>query len=441
MIRLVTLSLAAAGLAAAVAAAEARSDAPLRLVEPGAPLAVPEASSPRRGGAPPAEREWLLQNVSDAPIAAWNYACVSGGRDGRGGWTGSGRDGFGSARSGSGLLQPGEADVVSLPEPPLRESPFEVWSCGVSAVVFADGRTWGSPEVLDRVFERRVAQAREARRLLGAIERLQPAGATRLLDARRVVAVLEAALPEDRVGTYRGRVAGLESAAGDELAERLAALAVEARSDLDAMLPQLRPQDLRHVEADTVPPPPPPPMQRGAVLLALGDGRPELTSAEEGVLFDLDGGGDAERIAWPRGGAEAAFLALDRDQSGGIESGLELFGDASPQVPSAERSGFRALAPFDEPHNGGDGDGWIGPGDEVFAWLLLWRDANHDGVSQPDELTPAGEEGLEGIDLADRPSTRRAEYGDRVRQTTTTRWRDGAARPAWHVVLAVPPAP
>ncbi|HEX6202847.1 MAG TPA: hypothetical protein VF100_07585 [Thermoanaerobaculia bacterium] len=254
-------SLAAAILAAAFAAAETRSDAPLRLVEPGAPLTVPQAPSPRRGGTPPAEREWLLQNVSDAPIAAWNHACVPGGRDGRGGWTGSGRDAFGSARAGSGLLQPGEADVVSLPEPPPRESPFEVWSCGVPAVVFADGRTWGSPEVLDRVFGRRVAQAREARRLVGAIERLQP------------------------------------------------------------------------------------------------------------------------------------------------------------------------------------GDGWIGPGDAIFPWLLLWRDADRDGVGQPDELTPAGEAGLEGIDLADRPSTRRTERGDRVGQTTTTRWRAGAERPAWHVVLAVPPAP
>lgn len=446
MVRSMTLCLAAVGLAAAVAVAGPGPDAgsataPLRLLAPGeAALAAPETASRRRAGAPPADGERLLQNVGDAPIAGWQHSCVHGLADGRGGWVGSGRDAFGSARVASGLLQPGEADPVSVPEPPPRESPFQVWSCGVAAVIYADGSTWGSPEILDRFFERRVAQAREAQRLLDAIGRLQPEGASRLLDAHEVVSALEAALPTDRSGVYRDRVAALDRAsAGADLAERLTALAGELRSNLDAMLPRLRPQDLRYVEEDVAPPAPPPAMQRSAVLLTMEDGRPELTSTEDGVRFDLDGGGEAERIAWPAAGTGTVFLALDRDRSGGVETGLELFGDASPQVPSGEANGFRALALFDEPHNGGDGDGRIGPGDEVFPWLLLWRDANHDAVSQPDELTSAHEAGLEGIDLAYR-SASRAGAGGRLRYTTATRWRDGDERPAWHAVLAAPPA-
>jgi hypothetical protein len=175
------------------------------------------------------------------------------------------------------------------------------------------------------------------------------------------------------------------------------------------------------------------------VLLSFGDGRHELTSAAEGVLFDIDGDGRVERVAWTRAEADEAFLALDRDGSGTIDSGRELFGDASPQLPSAEANGFRALALFDEPHNGGDGDGWIGPEDAIFARLLLWRDADHDGVSQPDELVPADGSGLEGIDLAYRPAARQDEHGNQFRYAAATRWQSGAERPAWDVFFTVLP--
>jgi hypothetical protein len=181
------------------------------------------------------------------------------------------------------------------------------------------------------------------------------------------------------------------------------------------------------------------PLYGSPVLLSLGDGRYELTSAEDGVLFDIDGDGHLERVAWTRPGGPELFLALDRDGNGTIDSGRELFGDGSPQVPSAEPNGFRALALFDEPHNGGDGNGWIGPEDAIFERLLLWRDANHDGISQADELIPAHESGIEGIDLAYRSAARQDEHGNQFRYAAATRWRSGAQRPAWDVFFTVLP--
>ena len=124
-----------------------------------------------------------------------------------------------------------------------------------------------------------------------------------------------------------------------------------------------------------------------------------LTSPEKGVMFDIRADGHPVQVAWTDPHSGNAFLALDRNHDGIIDSGLELFGNFTEQPASDQKNGYRALAEFDKPENGGNGDGVIDWRDAVFPSLVLWIDANHDGVSQPNELHPLPELGVYSIGL------------------------------------------
>jgi len=104
-------------------------------------------------------------------------------------------------------------------------------------------------------------------------------------------------------------------------------------------------------------------------------------------------------VSWTEAGAEVAFLALDRNQNGRIDGGVELMGNtATDEVPFVA-NGFEALVMFDDPAQGGNGDGQITEADEIYPRLLLWVDLDHDGQSQPHELNSLKSRQLLGISL------------------------------------------
>jgi hypothetical protein len=163
-----------------------------------------------------------------------------------------------------------------------------------------------------------------------------------------------------------------------------------------------------------------------------------MTDAVGGVIFNILDDGVPLQISWTANRSSNAFLALDRNGNGVIDSGAELFGDITPQPATPKPNGFLALAEYDKPANGGNGDGRIDRRDAVFSQLKLWQDSNHNGISEPGELRPFSEL-LSAIALDYKEARRTDQFRNQFRYRAKVFDLNGSqgGRWAWDVFLKV----
>ena len=163
----------------------------------------------------------------------------------------------------------------------------------------------------------------------------------------------------------------------------------------------------------------------------------KLTSPEHGVIFDIDGDGQAEQIGWTHKNSNDVWLALDRNGNGRIDDGTELFGNNTPvRAGQTTDNGFEALNFLHSESRGIAAlDQSVAGSDTAWDRLLLWRDGNHNGISEPDELTRVVDSPLASIDLRYEVISR-VRKANEIRERSTVLW-DGATRQIVDVWLTI----
>lgn len=156
----------------------------------------------------------------------------------------------------------------------------------------------------------------------------------------------------------------------------------------------------------------------------------KITPLSSGVMFDAEGDGIKTNTAWAN--PEDGILVWDRNKNGLIDSGKELFGDATLLLngQTAEH-GFAALKELDM----GNKDKVLDAKDSLYSSLSIWRDLNLDGISQSNELSTLAENGIVSIQLNSKATSLR--YGDALlTQTSTFTRADGTTGQIGNFILA-----
>jgi hypothetical protein len=135
----------------------------------------------------------------------------------------------------------------------------------------------------------------------------------------------------------------------------------------------------------------------------------KLSGLDDPVVFDINAIGQARTTGWTARSSDAAFLALDRNGNGRIDDSSELLGNATPLVGGGRaHNGFEALAQYDL-----NGDGVIDSSDAIWNNLLLWVDANHNGVTDAGELRSIRASSITAIETRHHWTGRHDQFGNR----------------------------
>ena len=159
------------------------------------------------------------------------------------------------------------------------------------------------------------------------------------------------------------------------------------------------------------------------LVLDLDGNGVELADAANAQRFDVFGSGTPVLVPFPSAGD--AFLAVDSNANGAIDSGKELFGDQH-----GAPHGFAELAKYDQ-----NLDGMIDAQDAIFEQLLLFGDLDEDGKVRSDEFISLRRAGVSAIDLRYDEVARQLAGGNRVTQSSRFIRNDGSTGEAADVVL------
>jgi hypothetical protein len=117
------------------------------------------------------------------------------------------------------------------------------------------------------------------------------------------------------------------------------------------------------------------------------DGVELVSIYDANVRFDINNDGEADRVGWVS--KDDGLLAIDTNKDGMINNQSELFGETD-----VVSNGFANLSQYDE-----NGDGIIDANDAVWNDLIIWQDANTDGISDAGEMITLNQAGIASINL------------------------------------------
>ncbi|TPI54082.1 type I secretion C-terminal target domain-containing protein, partial [Mesorhizobium sp. B3-1-3] len=141
------------------------------------------------------------------------------------------------------------------------------------------------------------------------------------------------------------------------------------------------------------------------IILDLNHDGFAFSDISHGVQFDINGDGVKDQVAWNT--SNDGILAMDLNHDGKIDDGTELF---TPNFAGGHfASGSAALASLDSNH-----DGVIDHNDAAYSSLLIWKDANANGISDAGELSSLAANGITSIS-----TTSNAANGEIDGQTVT----------------------